>query len=243
MIAALCLSLSGGCSYFRTTTISRPEDGLTIVLPGIEGASFVNSNIAQGLVDGQVPGQVEVFDWTSGNALRSLEHLSDARRVSEQATRLADHIEESHEVFPDRPISVVAHSGGAGVALAALEKLPEHREISALVLLAPAVSPNYPIQRATSKTTSGVWSFYSPLDAQLTVGTSLFGTIDGEYGPAAGSSGFNTKPEGLTEVPFEPGMMRTGNLGGHLGGTHFEFVREHVAPIIRRSHYFPLSAD
>lgn len=226
-----------GCSYFDTTTVSRPSDGLTVVLPGIEGASFINSNIANGLVEGRVPGSVEVFDWTSGNALRSYEHLTDGHRVFDQALRLADRIEASQRLDPNRPVSIVAHSGGAGVALTALEQLPAHRPISSVVLIAPAVSSSYPIQTAAEKTTSGIWSFYSPMDLQLTVGTSLAGTIDGDYAPAAGGRGFDTRSDRLVQIPFEADMVWQGHLGGHLGATNPAFVRERIAPIIRQAHH------
>ena len=225
-----------GCSYFRTTTVSRPRDGLTLVLPGIEGESFINSNIAQGLVDGGVSGNVEVFDWTTGTALRSIEHLHDGHRVFGEAIRLADRIEESQAQDPGRPISIVAHSGGAGIALTALEQLSPERPISSVVLIAPAVSSAYPIQDITDKTTSGIWSFYSPLDLQLTLGTSIAGTIDGDYAPAAGGKGFDSQPHGLTQVPYDPRMVIHGNLGGHLGATNRRFVREQVAPIVRQAH-------
>ena len=43
----------------------RQASGLVLVLPGIEGRSTLNLDIAQGLVDGGVPLAVEVHDWTT----------------------------------------------------------------------------------------------------------------------------------------------------------------------------------
>lgn len=206
------------------------------MLPGIGGDSFVSSNIANGLVDGQVPGQIEVFDWTSGNALRSFEHLLDQDRIFDQSLRLSERIQRSQRDFPNRPISLVAHSGGAGVVMTALENLPDNQPVASVVLLAPAVSADYPVQNIIHKVTAGLWLFYSPLDVQLTVGTTVTGTIDGDHAPAAGGRGFNTQVPGLVQVPFRPSMAVDRNLGGHLGTTNSKFVGRQVAPIIRNAH-------
>lgn len=184
-ISIACL-LASGCASFRTTTVSHSCDGLKLVLPGIEGTSFINSNIANGLVESLVPGQIEVFDWTSGNALRSFEHLINENRIFDQSLRLVERIQRSQRNFPNRPISLVAHSGDAGVIMNALENLPDNQPITSVVLLAPAVSADYPVQNIVPKVTSGVWLFYSPFDVQLTVGTTVTGTIDGDHAPAAG---------------------------------------------------------
>jgi pimeloyl-ACP methyl ester carboxylesterase len=223
-----------GCSTFRPTTVASDSAGLTLVLPGIGGDSFISSNTAEGLVDGQVTGRIEVFDWTSGNALRSLEHLRDRERVREQSQRLLERLTESHREDAARPISLVAHSGGAGVVLQALEQLPPEHSVACVVLLAPAVSADYPIDQAARKPHGGVWSFYSPLDIQLMAGTPLAGTIDGEHVIAAGGKGFTRAAAGLTQIPYEPSMLASGNFGGHLGPTGRSFVRDHVAPLIRR---------
>ncbi|HSG69520.1 MAG TPA: hypothetical protein VLA12_03850, partial [Planctomycetaceae bacterium] len=51
----LLLASSSGCSYFQNlNNPNRFQNGYTLVLPGIETASFANSNIAQGLENGGV---------------------------------------------------------------------------------------------------------------------------------------------------------------------------------------------
>jgi hypothetical protein len=44
----------------------RLERGYVIVLPGIEGRSFLNRGIAAGLSDAGVPYGIEIYDWTDG---------------------------------------------------------------------------------------------------------------------------------------------------------------------------------
>jgi len=229
----LCLLPTTGCSYLRQANNPPTHAGLTLVLPGIEGASFVNSNIVKGLVDGDVNGEIEVWDWTSGNALRSLEHLRDRERLVQQTTRLRERLLLELQSESDRPISLVAHSGGAGVALEAVRSLPAGHSLATVVLLAPAVRRDYPLNALQERTRYGVWSFRSPADLQLTLGTTLAGTIDGDHGSAAGAFGFLERPSELKEVPFRAGMILDGHWGGHLGPTQVRFIRRHVAPIIR----------
>ena len=45
-------------------TPERLQHGLVLVLPGIEGESCINHNIAHGLADGGVSSAIEIFDWT-----------------------------------------------------------------------------------------------------------------------------------------------------------------------------------
>ena len=225
-----------GCSYFRPTTTTRPQDGLTLVLPGVEGASIFNSNIARGLVAGDVPGHIEVFEWTSGQSLRSLEHISDECRHNRQANRLARLIQKSQREDPTRPISLVSHSGGAGIALKALELLPCDHPVTSVVLIAPAVSRDYPIQKLAGKSEAGIWSFNSPLDLRLTLGTMLTGTMDGQHANSAGSFGFLNNARGLAQISYKPSMVLQGHFGGHLTPSNSSFVSHWIAPLVRQAH-------
>src|SRR5713226_2011842 len=70
-------------------TPERLDKGLVLVLPGIEGESFLNHNIARGLADGGIRSAIEIFDWTTGVILFFLYHLRGWRRNVAQADRLA----------------------------------------------------------------------------------------------------------------------------------------------------------
>ena len=84
------LNAAIGCGYFRDlNTFEYLEHGYTFVLPGIEGESLFNSNVAQGLSNGGVETAIEVHDWTTGTWLLFPVHL----RAIERNRR---------EVFPNR---------------------------------------------------------------------------------------------------------------------------------------------
>ena len=244
----LCVALCSGCGYFRNlTSEDRLAQGYTIVLPGIEGASVFNSNIAQGLVTGGVPTAIEVDDWTTGVSPLFLYHLQDLARNRRHARRLADRIVAYQDRYPGRPVNLIGHSGGGAMALMTLEELPAGRSANCVVLIAPAISPDYDLRTALSRVNAGVWNFHSPYDELfLVAGTSVFGTIDRRYESSAGAFGFEL-PETLTtaemqlraaklhQVTFDTDMMRDGNLGGHFGATAIPFVSHHIAPLLTYS--------
>ena len=235
-----------GCAYFtQRTTPQRLEQGLTVVLPGIEGKSVFNSNIAQGLIYGGVESAVEVHDWTTGNFILLLVHLRHKKRNREEASKLAQKIVDYQDRFPGKPVFLIGHSGGGGMALLTLEALPPDRKVTGVILLAVAVSRTFDLTEALSKTERGIWNFYSPGDfIFLIASTTLFGTCDGKHGPAAGAFGFK-KPAGLDdagrdlyhsklhEVPYNLRMIASGNWGGHFGPSWIRFSKNYLAPILR----------
>ena len=164
-----------GCAYFtQQVTPERLDQGFTVVLPGIEGKSVFNSNIAQGLIHGGVKSAVEVHDWTTGHLPLFLVHLRHIERNRDEARKLAQIIVEYQDRYPDRPVYLVGHSGGGGMALLTLEALPPDRKVTGVILLAVAVSRTFDLREALSKTERGIWNFYSPGDLVfLVAGTTL----------------------------------------------------------------------
>ncbi len=72
-----------------------------------------------------------------------------------------------------------------------LEALAPSRKITSGVMLVPALSPNYDLRTAVSRTERGIWNFCSYGDVFfLGVGTLLCGTTDGRHCIAAGNMGF-----------------------------------------------------
>jgi len=202
MLAVLAMPwLISGCGHgiSQYSTPQRMENGYVLVLPGIEGRSLFNTNIVKGLIDGGVPSAIEVYDWTAGGAFLFPVNLRAWERNKQQARRIADKITDYQEQYPDRPVHLIGHSGGGGIAVLAIEALPPTRQVSSAVLLAPALSPTYDLSRALRRTRSGVWNFYSPYDIGfLKAGTTVFGNIDGEHSSSAGAVAF-TLPWGLNE--------------------------------------------
>jgi pimeloyl-ACP methyl ester carboxylesterase len=249
MLAALCVVFTcAGCRVpRRIRTQDRYAHGIVFVLPGVEGTSVWNRNIAVGLDEGGVSSAITVYDWTVGFPGGFVFNLTNLQRNRRQAEKLAERILEYRERHPGRPVHLVGHSGGGGIALLALEALPPGRQIDMTILLAPAVSVDYDLSTALRRTRAGICSFYSRRDISfLTVGTSLLGPIDREFGVSAGAAGFRP-PDRLSEagrelyarrlrqVRWSPRMREVGASGTHLGWASRKFAREYLAPLIRQN--------
>ncbi len=239
-----CALACAGCSVGNLQKPQRYDRGLVIILPGIEGRSIWNANIGQGLAQGGVPSAMEIYDWTLAWSATWLVNLADESRNREHAAEIARRIVSYQKRYPGRPVHLVGHSGGGGVAVFALEALPMENAITSALLLAPALSPEYDLRKALRRTRHGIWNFYSSQDVGfLRVGTTLFGTIDREHGSAAGAVGFR-EPFGLSDeglrlyrtrlhqVCYSERMARSGHSGGHTGWASREFVRTWLAPLV-----------
>jgi pimeloyl-ACP methyl ester carboxylesterase len=225
---------------WRNHEEGRLENGLILVLPGIEGAGPLNWSIARGILDAGEGAAVRVIDWTTGFWPFFCFHLRATRRNRERASTIAHMIAEYQDDYPGRPVYLVGHSGGAALAVWTLEALPEGRSIAAAVLLGAALSPRYPLAAALGRTQRGIWNFFSPLDwIFLTIGTILFGTFDGRHGVSAGWRGFALPraesalyQDRLHQRGYHPRMIGCFHPGGHLGWSNRVFVSEVVAPLV-----------
>jgi len=230
----LALTLFAGCSSFRLSgRIDRLDEGLTYVLPGVEGKSFLSDHVAEEIVQSGLPGAIEVHDWTSGQPIRSLEHLVRSDKTQIEAARLSQRIVSYRNAFQDQPLHLIGHSGGAAIIVLALNQLPSDVKVDRVILLSPAISPQIDMEHALASCET-MWCFYSPFDFQLTVGTSVLGTIDRTFSPSAGAIGFahESPVDNLIQIPFRASMIRDGSMGGHLGLTSRRFVRRHIVPLL-----------
>lgn len=234
----LAAAAAWGCNSQPYMTAARQELGLVIVLSGIEGRSVLTDDIARGLNKGGVEYAITVHPWTSdwGGPLYNLRAQERNRR---QAEKLAARIEEYQMDHPDRPVFLVGHSGGSAIAVWTAESLSPSRQVEGIVLIAPALSPAYPLDMALVHSRRGIVNFYSELDMLLGVGTAVAGTMDGRYTSSAGAVGFRSSPgeegmayENLFEIGWRREMALTGNIGGHLSSTTTYFVSTYVAPLI-----------
>lgn len=220
----------------------RVARGYTIVLPGVEGTSWFNISIARGLVDAGHEAAIEINDWTTGYWPMFVYHLVAIERNKAQAQTIAAKIVAYQDRYPDQPVTLIGHSGGAAMAVLVLEALPEERKITQAVLLAGALSPDYDLSIALSRTERGISNFYSSGDVlYLMAGTLALGTIDRQHAVSAGAVGFRT-PEHLSaeqkgwyesllhEEPYRLEMFRSLNFGGHMGPANRKFVAQWVAP-------------
>lgn len=218
----------------------RLAQGLVIVLPGIEGYSRLNRRLARGLAQGGVPYSIEIYDWTYGWCWQ-LWSLRSRRRHIEQATILASRIAEYQNQYRGRPVHLVGHSGGGAMIAFTLEALDPSRKITSGVMLVPALSPNYDLRTAVSRTERGIWNFCSYGDVFfLGVGTLLCGTADGRHCIAAGNTGFSravversraSDQAAIRNVPYRWEMFQAGHTGGHLSVTTAEFASQEIAPL------------
>ena len=215
-----------------------PHDRL-IHLPGIAGARELDRQFVAGLHAGGYAGESETYDWTAGDP--GIASLLNRRRHEREADRVAARIRKLLTDDPAVKIRLVGHSGGAGIAAWALERLPEHMQVETLVFVAPALSQRYDLSKALAHVHGKAYAFVSPNDAiVLGAGTRLLGTIDGVKEEASGLAGF-TKPAGaddaqyakLVPMPYRREWMELGNIGDHVGPMGRTFAREVISPIVQ----------
>ncbi len=223
----------------REAAPRRDDHEHLIHLPGIAGARSLDRQFVAGLHDGGYVGTSEIYDWTVGDP--GIGALLARRRNERQAGRIAARIEKLLADDPGRKIRLVGHSGGAGLAAWALERLPEGVQVETLVFVAPALSQRYDLSKALARVRGKAYAFTSPNDAiVLGAGTRLLGTIDGVKEEASGLRGF-TKPDGaddaqyakLVPMPYTAEWMDLGNTGDHIGPMGRAFAREVISPIVQ----------
>ncbi len=219
------------------------EPGIVFLVEGIGGVDLMGKSAEVALRKAGLPHEVHHFNWTHGVG-QFLRDLQDTQHILKKADELAALIKDHRAKKPERPIYVVGRSGGTGLVLYALQKLPPGC-VERVILLSPAVAPNFDLRPALSATRREIVSFHSHNDRLiLGLGTSQFGTIDRYYGNSAGLTGF-TLPERIDEqdramymrliqVPFTPRMLREGvSTGSHLSTSLPWFLSSEVVPWLR----------
>lgn len=208
-------------------------------LPGIAGETWADRNLLRGLASGGLDADFRIYDWTGDDP--GIPALLARKRNRTESEKIAELILQVRREAPDRPIFLSAHSGGTGLAVWALENLPDDILIDGVLLMAPAISPQYDLTRALRHVRTQMYVFSSPLDvAILGAGTKVFGTIDGVKCDAAGLVGF-TRPESadpseydkLVAKPYDAEWMRLGNIGDHIGPLNRKFAERYLAPLIQ----------
>ncbi len=226
----------------RTFSEADVAEGMTFVLPGIEAESVFTYGICDGLVNGGLRGAVRVFNWGLPFPGGYLANLTRIDRNRKRAADLSAKIVAYQDQYPGRPVWLVAHSGGVGVAVFAAESLPDNRKIEGLILLSGALTPTYDLRKALSKTHRGIVNSYSCKDELvLRWGTSMFGTTDRNFCPACGYAGFSVPDDlpaedqslygKLTQIAWQKEMADTcRHWGGHISSANSEFIARHITP-------------
>ncbi len=225
-------------SVVPTATPLSPLPPLLLHLPGIGGKRSIDLAMTEGFEQGGFAGDTEIYDWTEDDAgLRSLVAIE---RNHKEARIIAGKITKRFDKDPASPIYLSCHSGGGGLAIWALEALPDRVKIRTLVMMSPALSPQYDLTKALSHV-SGKAYVFSSIDDVLVLGTGcrLLGTIDGVKTDAAGRVGF-VKPAAaddiqyakLVPMPYRPEWVRFDDYGNHVGGMTRSFACHVLAPLV-----------
>jgi len=151
--------------------------------------------VGVGFSSAGLPHEVRPFRWSNGLG-RWLRDLSDIRNIEAKSRALADEVLALKREDPLRPVWIISHSGGVGVAVRAAEMVPPET-LERVVLLSAALSPTYDLRQALEGCRRGIVSYHSEHDRLiLGWGTSRFGTVDRAYEPSAGCVGFRAPPGG-----------------------------------------------
>ena len=236
--AAGCGSESERRAYL---TNERLENGLVVSLDGVGGYNWGTRWLRKGLDEAGVGAAIVIYDWSKGPGGMFVGDLMDQSRNRAVAQDLAQTVATYAAAMPQRPVTLIGHSGGAAVVVWALEAMPEGCPVERVILLAPALGPDYDLSPALKRVAKRLYVMYSPADVGLmAAGTTVFGTMDGEHSVSAGLTGFDL-PDAcadrkqylkVRQVRWTLDLMRSGHLGGHMGWTTTQFARDFLAPIL-----------
>jgi hypothetical protein len=197
-------SFGGRGQEARWNSARRRRRGLALVLSGIEGTSYATRWMAHGLLRARWRGAVVMHRWgDSAPILCVLPNLMSPRRHEASARELLDVIEAYRREQPQRPLVLIAQSGGCWIIVRALEiAAARSRAVTpaepALLGAAPALADAV-----------GDWLF-------LGLAVTLLGNSDRRRGPAGGWLGW---PEhlrhGVQQLAWRPEWLRCGWLGNH----------------------------
>ena len=240
LLVAASLCASGCANNAKYATPARFDNGLVIILPGIEGPSPFNIGIRDGLIDGGLTWAVLVHDWHPRRmgAIYAFSH----ERSRRAALDVARSVDAYRRAWPGRPVVIVGHSGGAAIAVFAAEAL-KGEPLTGIIALAPALGPDYDLSVALSHTRMGIVSFNAPNDYFLKTIIHIGFNFDDDRRRTAGADGFAVPSdlcpaglemyqERLKQFAWKPSMLKQGNWGGHFGWTGSVWVAHNLVLLL-----------
>src|SRR5262249_48129493 len=101
-------------------------------LPGIAGIKSIDRSVNRGIEDAGFPGDIENYDWTDADP--GIGALISYQRNHKEAQLIADKLVQERNARPGARMFILAHSGGCGLAVWALEDLPANVKIDTVIL-------------------------------------------------------------------------------------------------------------
>jgi pimeloyl-ACP methyl ester carboxylesterase len=227
------------CTLIFHTATTAGSPAIHLHLTGIGGKLPPDYLMERGLMMAGVAAQIIIDDWTGEQ--RGLAALVNQQRHASEARRVAGRIVELRRANPTARITVSGHSGGAGIAAWALAQLPEDVTIDDLILVAPAVSPQFDLSPALARVKGRCFAFNSLGDvAVLGAGTRTMGTIDRIKIDAAGRVGFfmpalprdASQYAKLRQVFYQAEFLKLANNGEHMGAMMTPFAARVLAAVV-----------
>lgn len=239
----MAIALCGGCQGTTASQAAiggslRPGSTFLLHLPGVAGDTVFDRNWMSALKLGGAADRVELFDWTCRHP--GIDALQAYSRNWREAGRIARLISTHAAADPTGHIVLTAESGGAALAVWALERLPRKVRVDQVLLVQPALSPIYDLTAALKHVKGNIYYTSSPGDwFVLGVGTRVFGTSDGRNTDSAGLVGFRppdrasaTLYRRLVQLRYDPAWMRWGDFGSHTGAMSTAFAYHVLAPLL-----------
>lgn len=219
------------------------SDEVLIILDGVGRFQAAPLMVRRMLRNQGIPLPTIYYSWQfglPGEIWTDLMWLRRNRRVARSITRKIIQLRRDH---PHTKIHLLAYSGGAGLAVFALENLRGVSMIETLLLACPTLSPEYDLSPALRCVKQG-YALVSEKDTFiLGMGTKLFGTTDRKFLSAGGCVGFR-KPNTLSvhkygsydrfcQIRWSPALKEVRHHGGHTGYVTEAFLSRHLMGLLR----------
>ena len=189
--------------------------GRLLILPGVGNTRFHLAGFVAN-AQRQLP-QFDVSVRTWGIPFLTIHNLRAHERNVATAAAIAGEIAAWRRAHPREPFYLVGYSGGGGMATLITAALPDGVSIDRLILVAPAISPDYPLATAVlPHVREFVVNYSSDRDLQVGWGTETFGTIDRKNTASAGAIGFARADDRVLEYRWTTADEPFGHPGNHL---------------------------
>ena len=221
------------------TNFSQLNNGLIWMFPGVFNVGSFYRPAVRAMRDLGVNSEILKYEWPL--TMCGLINLMNHKKNREEAARVATEIVKYSREYPGRPIDLVGYSGGAYVAVAVAESLPDDVKLRHVIMVHPAISCTYDLSNALHHINGKIINYYSRRDwLILGVGTLIFGTMDRGNTISAGNKGFQADMA-LSDISLrsrlEQHELNKKILGGgHLTINSYKSHKEHIAVNLLSNH-------